>query len=146
MHTTIPFSALTQLFHGRTSEKPARVVLEHRERAREEEPGELLEVHHGADFLQAPLLDALMWSCPFATSPCPATTHRARVSLFLKNTAGPTKSGTQREWPKARSAHDFAQRDDRLARISLTGGVVHSADLVAMMERCSFPRDEYTQA
>ena len=64
MHTTIPFSALTHLFHRLTSQKPARVVLAHRERAREEEQGEILEVHHGADFLYAMLLDALMWSCP----------------------------------------------------------------------------------
>jgi FtsP/CotA-like multicopper oxidase with cupredoxin domain len=35
-----------------------------------------------------------------------------------------------------------AQRDYRLARISLISGVVHIADLVAMMGRCCFPRDE----
>ena len=64
MHTTIPFSALTHLFHRLTSQKPAIVVLEHRERAREEEQGEILEAHHGADFLHTMLLDALMWSCP----------------------------------------------------------------------------------
>jgi hypothetical protein len=35
-----------------------------------------------------------------------------------------------------------AQRDYCLARISLTSGVVHTTDLVAMMGRCCFPRDE----
>src|SRR5207248_7283059 len=35
-----------------------------------------------------------------------------------------------------------AQRDHRLARISLSSGVVHSADLVAMMGRGCFPREE----
>ena len=35
-----------------------------------------------------------------------------------------------------------AQRDHHLARISLSSGVVHTADLVAMMGRCCSPRDE----
>ena len=35
-----------------------------------------------------------------------------------------------------------AQRDYRLARISLTSGVVYTVDLVAIMGWCCFPRDE----
>ncbi len=35
-----------------------------------------------------------------------------------------------------------AQRDHHIARISRSRGVVHTADLVAMMGRCCSPRDE----
>ena len=35
-----------------------------------------------------------------------------------------------------------AQRDYRLARISLTSGVVYTVNLVAIMGGCCFPRDE----
>jgi hypothetical protein len=63
MHTTIPFSALTQLFHGLTSEKPAIVVLEHRERAREEEnrrlKRELERTRQERDILKNPLSEQM---------------------------------------------------------------------------------------
>src|SRR5437016_2037125 len=67
---------------------------------------------------------------------CVPISGRKRRDLALALTLA--KDGRPKCIPLPRDA----QRDHRLARISLSSGVVHSADLVAMMGRGCFPREE----
>src|SRR5438309_11459365 len=62
--------------------------------------------------------------------------------IFCISSRSLLPNSNQAVFPKSDTGPRDVQRDHHLARINLSSGVVHSADLVAMMGRGCFPREE----